>query len=134
MNLTSGKIQNLITLSAFLYQDFYFSPTEIMKVGGVNKKIIKKNCLHSTINFYQKSYYFAWITLLMSNSVHSMTKTSLLFPLAQEDNLMECVMFLFLFLSLFLELLVLFVPLSNMMSVAPFLQITGLRESKGVCL
>lgn len=42
MNLTSGKIQNLITLSAFLYQGSYFNPTEMMKVGGVNKKRIKK--------------------------------------------------------------------------------------------
>lgn len=54
LNLISGKIQNLIELSAFLYQGSYFSPTENIKEGGVNKKKKKKNCFHSIFNFYKK--------------------------------------------------------------------------------
>lgn len=136
VNLTSGKIQNLITLSVFLYQGSYFSPKDIMKVGSLNKTKKKiKDCTHSILNFYQKSYYFAWITFLMVNSVHSMTKTSMLFPLVQEENLMECVMFCFVFLLPFFELLVLLcAPSQYDESIAPFLQITGLWEQRGVFL
>lgn len=85
----------LIMLSAFLYQGSYFSPTEIMSEQKKNQK----NCLHSVFNFCKKSCCSAWIAPLIPNSVHSMMKTSMFFPFIQEENLMECVMFCFVFLS-----------------------------------
>lgn len=102
VKLTSGKIQNFIILSAFLYHGSYFSPTEIMKVGSVNKRRIKKIVSTPSLTSISKAII---LHLLMSNSVHSMMKTSMFFPLVLEENLMECVMFCF--VLLFFELLVL---------------------------
>lgn len=51
--------------------------------------------------------------LLMSNSVHSMMKTSMLFPLAQEENLMECVTFCFVFHNFFELVVLLCAPIQH---------------------